>query len=162
MRQPEEDRLERELRDLTPSPFPRELSERLEQAWNRGDQVPAPRQCDWPSAIRRSWLRWLAPAAAAVAAAFALILLLGHQGIRGHATTKTATAPAALNANDVEIDRQLVASFQAVATLPGGEPVRVRCREWMDQVVLRDAARGLTIEQRTPRFEIIPVELETF
>ena len=63
---------------------------------------------------------------------------------------------------DVEIDRQLVALFETVAKLPSGVPVRLRCQEWTDDVVLRDSARGLVIERRTPRLEVVPVSLETF
>ena len=44
------------------------------------------------------------------------------------------TAP---RADNVEIDQQLVAAFDAVARLPDGQPVRFRCREWADAVVLR-------------------------
>ena len=158
----EQDRLERELRELAPAKLPDEFSERLSNAWNPGNPVPAPRQRARASVDRLSWLRWLAPAAAAVAAALALVAHSRHE-MRGNRTPSTPSVePAALNASDVEIDRRLVASFNAVATLPGGEPVQVQCREWMDQVVLRDAARGVAIQQRTPRFEIIPVRFETF
>lgn len=67
-----------------------------------------------------------------------------------------------LKADSVQIDRQLVASFDAVARLPGGEPIRFRCREWVDEVVLQDKARGLVVEQRAPRLEVIPVRFETY
>ena len=56
----------------------------------------------------------------------------------------------------------MVASFDAVARLPGGEPVRFRCREWADDVVVRDPARGIVIERRTPRLEVVPVSIETY
>ena len=64
--------------------------------------------------------------------------------------------------DDVQIDRQLVAAYDAVAQMPDGEPVRFRCQQWMDEVVLNDAARGLRIEQRTPRFEVVAAKLETY
>jgi hypothetical protein len=56
----------------------------------------------------------------------------------------------------------LVAAFDAVARLPDGQPVRFRCREWSDGVVLRDSARGIVIEQRMPRLEVVPVSFETY
>ena len=67
-----------------------------------------------------------------------------------------------LKADKVEIDRQLVADFDAIARLPSGEPVRFRCQQWMDKVWLRDSAAGLVIERTTPRLEIVPVRFETY
>jgi hypothetical protein len=49
-----------------------------------------------------------------------------------------------------------------VAQLPNGEPVRFRCREWRDDVVVRDPGRGLVIERSTPRLEVVPISVETF
>jgi hypothetical protein len=62
----------------------------------------------------------------------------------------------------VQIDQALVWSFDAVARLPSGEPIRFRCREWMDQVVLSDRDRGVVFEQRAPRVEVVPVRFETY
>jgi len=76
--------------------------------------------------------------------------------------SQVVSAPHAVRADDVEIDRQLVDAFDAVATMPDGEPVRVRFQQWMDEVVLRDNKHGVAIQQRTPRFEVIPVGFETF
>ena len=56
----------------------------------------------------------------------------------------------------------MVALFDAVAQLPNGQPVRFRCREWADEVVLRDPARGIVIERRTPRLEVVPIRFETY
>jgi len=67
-----------------------------------------------------------------------------------------------IKADDVEIDQRLVSSFDAVAQLPSGLPVRFRCREWADEVVLRDTARGIVIEQRAPRLEVVPVSFEMY
>ena len=67
-----------------------------------------------------------------------------------------------LRADNVEIDRQLVTSFDTVTQLPNGEPVRLQCREWLDAVVLRDSARGVVIERQVPRFEVVPVRFETY
>ena len=67
-----------------------------------------------------------------------------------------------LKADKVEIDRQLVAGFDAIARLPSGEPIRFRCQQWMDKVRLRDSGAGLVIERTTPRLEIVPVRFETY
>jgi hypothetical protein len=67
-----------------------------------------------------------------------------------------------LRADDVKIDQRLVSSFDAVARLPGGEPVRFRCENWMDQTVVSDKSRGLVVENSRPRFEVVPVGFETY
>jgi hypothetical protein len=85
----------------------------------------------------------------------------GHES-RQDSHPGSAEPRPALKADDVEFDQQLVAAFDAVARLPGGQPVRFRCREWADAVVLRDSARGIVIEQRTPRLEVVPVSFETY
>ena len=110
----------------------------------------------------RLLLRWLAPATA-VAGVLALIVLgpSGH-GNREHGKQAAAADKQALKADDVEFDQQLVAAFDAVARMPDGQPVRFRCREWTDEVVLRDSARGIVVEQRTPRLEVVPVSFETY
>jgi hypothetical protein len=159
----EQDSFETELRRLPPAKLPEEFAERLADA--RPDVAqwrPAPCARSPQLARRLRWLRWLAPATAAAAGLVALVLWLNapDRTISNHPAR--AAAPPALRADDVEIDRQLIGAFEAVATLPDGEPVRIRCREWLDEVILRDTARGVAIEQRTPRFEIIPVCFETF
>lgn len=107
------------------------------------------------------WLRWIIPAAATAAAA-----LVVWGSLRAMQTPRSAPVAAvqgrALEADDVQIDRQLVASFDAVARMPDGQPVRFRCREWNDGVVLRDSKQGIVVEQSTPRWEIVPVSSETY
>jgi len=56
----------------------------------------------------------------------------------------------------------LVATFDAVGQLPDGEPIRLRCRQWRDEVILRDSARGVVIERQSPRLEVVPVKFETY
>ena len=63
---------------------------------------------------------------------------------------------------DVQLNRKLVSSFDAVAELPNGEPVRFRVREWSDETVFHDTARGLVVESSTPRMEVVPVAFETY
>ena len=67
-----------------------------------------------------------------------------------------------MKADNVEIVEQLVATFDAVAHLPDGAPVRFRCSEWFDDVVLRDSSRGILIQHRMPRLEVEPVSFETY
>jgi hypothetical protein len=108
-------------------------------------------------------LRWLVPTTAA-AAAVAVLLVWRPAGLQPdpHGQPIFPLASPALKADDVEIGRQLVAAFDAVGHLPDGEPVRFRCREWADEVVLHDSARGIVVEQRTPRLEIVAVNYETY
>ncbi len=93
------------------------------------------------------------------ATATAVLVLLG-------AVVWQANRPAftnvALKADDVRIDRQLVSTFDTVAPLPSGEPVRFRCEEWMDEVVLRDSRRGIEVVRRVPRIEMVPVRFEIY
>lgn len=153
---------EAELRKLPPARPPADLMRKLAAA-NQVSQPPL-RQSRSP-AITSWWrlLRWLAPAAAVGAAALAF--LVWRPVAPERALPRETRAPAvqpALKADDVEFDQRLVASFDAVARLPSGQPVRFRCLEWSDALVLRDSARGLVIEQRAPRLEVVPVAFETY
>ena len=153
---------EAELRQLQPAKLPEDFAARLDAA--RSGTVAGRSDQPAPVSPAVSWwdrLRWLIPATAAACLAGALLVVRVHHAGKPGPVSTTA-APPALLADDVEIDRQLISSFEAVATLPGGEPVRVQCREWMDEIVLRDTAHGVSIEQRSPRYEIVPVRFETF
>ena len=108
-------------------------------------------------------LRWLTPVAAAAAVVAALLFWLPHKRAgTQHAMTVAAPQKAAANADQVEIDQQLVGLFDAVAQLPSGQPVRFRCRQWDDEVVVRDPGGKLVVESRTPRLEVVPVRLEIY
>ena len=159
---------EAELRKLAPARPPDELMERL-AGFKRSTSVALSQpstinyQLDW----WRRKLRWLAPAAAIGAAAVALLCWrwFGPESERDGkplANPQAAVAKPVLKADDVEIDERLVASFDAVARLPSGESIRLRCREWADALVLRDSASGTVIEQRAPRLEVVPVSFETY
>lgn len=121
-----------------------------------------------PSPMKRSsslWpglLRWLIPAAAATV----LLMCWWRESARtpvkpSRAQQLISSAQPLLKADKVEIDRQLVANFDAVGKLPSGEPVRFHCRQWMEKIWLRDTAKGLVIEQTTPHLEIVPIRFET-
>lgn len=113
-----------------------------------------------------SWsflLRWLAPAGALAAVVGGF--LLQHRSPSATSAPSGRLASSArpvLRADNVEIDRQWIADFDAIAKLPTGEPVRFRCEQWVDKVRLRDSAKGLVIEQTSPHLEIVPVRFETY
>lgn len=173
----EPDLLEAELRRLAPAPLPDALKQRLT------DLRPtiAPQSATEPVAKTASasqpqrtlvlrqpplWqflLRWLVPATAAIVVLLAVLVWRpSPPAVPRPAASAPTLAQKSPNPKDVEIDRQLVASFDAVARLPGGEPVRFRCRQWADDVVVRDPTRGIVIERRTPRLEVVPVSYETY
>ena len=102
----------------------------------------------------------LAPSTAAAVALLAVVAHL-NRGRNSAPPASAASAPA-LNADQVEIDRQLIGSFDAVANMPEGEPVRFRFQQWMDAVTLRDSVRGIEVVQRTPRIEVVPVSFATY
>jgi hypothetical protein len=160
----EQENLEAELRRLKPAAPPQDLMARLaaiSPPADRKTEVPAPQV-----SVADSWrqlLRWLIPAAAGAALVIApAILWPPKPGPESAGPGLPQTAETAVKPNAVQVDRELVAAYDALAELPGGEPVRFRCQEWMDSVVMRDAESGLLIEQRTPRFEIVAARLDTF
>ncbi len=148
--------LEAELRRVVPARPPEDFMARLKAAQPAMPEM----RTELPVRARRSagidlsaWLmRWLVPATALLIGA----LVVWRVSLPG------ANAAPAMSADNVQIDEQLVSAFDTVAPLASGEPVRFRCRTWMDKVVLRDKARGVMIEQETPRVEVIPVSFETY
>jgi hypothetical protein len=160
----EHELFEAELHRLKPAEPPQEFMARLAAA----QPIPSVQPSVRSRLVRQPdvWLvllRWLTPAMAAAAVVAALLVWQSSKPeARQHSPPIVASAKSALKADDVEIDRKLVAAFDTVARMPGGEPVRFRCHEWMDNVVLRDSARGVEVEQRTPRLEIVPVGFETY
>jgi hypothetical protein len=157
---------EAELKRLKPAPLPADLLGRIEQRVSaaapretEANQAPEPRVAGW-----WLWLRWLAPATAVVLAA----LVVMSQGGKHRITTPPAPAAATaasepiLKADEVEVDQELLGSFEAVADLPDGEPVRFRCRQWIDEVTFRDSARGVEVVQRVPRMEVVPVSFASY
>ena len=155
--------LEAELRKLSPARPPAAFMAKLARA--RPVPVPVLPQ---PSTLSPQLpilplLRWLGLTAAGAAVAAALLVWWPSKPEpRPPSSAPKVAAEPALKADDVEIDQQLVAAFDAVARLPGGQPIRFRCREWADEVVLTDTTRGIVIEQRTPRLEVVPVSFETY
>jgi len=110
----------------------------------------------------RRLLRWAIPAAAGVAIGAVVWRVALPPPAPSGLPDQAAVASPELNADDVRIGRELVASFDAVGRLPGGEPVRFRCQEWRDEVIWRDTTRGVTVKKQTPRLEVVPVRFETY
>jgi hypothetical protein len=111
------------------------------------------------------WLRWLVPATALAGAVCLVALVLSRDATHAVKPSKDSvkiSAVAPLKADDVQIDRHLLASFDAVARLPDGAPLRVRCREWADKVVVVDSGNGVVIERTQPRLEVVPVNFEIY
>ncbi len=160
MNDPEFETLETELRSLSPADPPPELLERLVAARPRPVLATAPDVTGREPGF--SWadvLNWLMPATTVAALVIGgLVLLAPH---RGKAPAGVASAPSAPE-ETVEIDRQLLASYDAIAQLASGEPVRFHCQEWDEKVTVRDPVRGIAIERRIPRLEVTPVSLETY
>ncbi|MBI4658139.1 MAG: hypothetical protein HY735_04685 [Verrucomicrobia bacterium] len=160
----EHERFEAELRRLRPAKPPEDLMARLAAAkpfvHSPGSNTTA-KSCR--TKRRELFLRWFLPAAATAAAAVLLALWRLDAPLPNTPQKRpNAASIPALIADDIEIGRRLIATFDTVASLPSGEPVRLRCREWLDEVVLRDKTSGVVIEQRTPRFDIVPVSFETY
>lgn len=165
------DRFEQELQALKPGRPPKEFANRLSLAVTNGIRALNP-EAEKISEVRRTHfsqlaaqvrfhLRWLAPATVVVLASIAVL----RSDLLGPRHTMPGTAAVltpALKADDVRIDSTLVSSFDAVASLPDGEPVRFRCEEWMDEVQLKDTSRGLVYNQRVPRVTVVPVCFETY
>jgi hypothetical protein len=155
------ERFEAELRRTPPAPLPDQFMAKLSAAKpgmkqaQRGQRRVRSIFPPW----RVTWV-WLAPSmGVAVAGLFLARANLGTQ-------RAVKNAPMAGNlgfkASDVQVDQELVDSFDVVAKLPGGEPVRFHCRKWKDQVVLTDTNGGVQIERDSPRVEVVPVRFETY
>jgi hypothetical protein len=106
-------------------------------------------------------LRYFIPTAAAAALT---VMIWRHTSRNGRVTTPDSETPtvAVHKTDDVQIAEDLVSSFDTVATLPTGEPVRFQCQRWVDKVTLTDTTRGLVVEERRPRVEVVPVRFEIY
>ena len=156
---------ERELQKLSPARVPEELMTRLTASIPRAVQ---PVRMPPPVATKQPWWRlpgWLIPAVGSAAAMLALAAWLWrpHQAPLPNAATKAPQTAKIFKADAVEIDRELLGSYETVATLGvDGPPIRFSCQQWQDTVVFKDNARGLVVERRVPRLEVVPVKLDTY
>jgi len=123
----QQEQFEKELRWIWPAPPPPDFMARLSEARpvtpiRRRIEVAKPGLLEiW---LRR--LRWLAPATAATVLA---VGLAWHWYVRANRAPKPdlaqeTAAPPALKADAVQIGHELVSTFDAVAKLPNGEPIR--------------------------------------
>jgi hypothetical protein len=157
----EQERFETELRRVTPASLPTDLMDRL-RAPKTGSQPmgrPKPRRIsglvDW-----FVWMRWVIAATPVVVAAIVFVRLESRSS-NGPGKISSA-ASSGIKANAIQVNHALVSSFDAVAQLPGGEPVRFRRRKWMDEVVMGDDSHGMMIKQSSPRVEVVQVCFETY
>ena len=162
----EQTNFETALRGIKPAKPPDELIARLREAWPKDCSAKAPRRIFAVPVFFRI-ARWGIPALAV--ALVSAVIWSGNFPPTSHrprptssVQPSTAAVVPALKANDVRIDEELISSFDTIARLPDGQPVRFRVRNWMDQVTLSDKTRGLVIESRTPRVEVVAVRFETY
>jgi hypothetical protein len=164
------DAFEQQLRRTKPAKPPEDFAARLGAAEPKKirveSEVIAPSIPVFFRNLRLS-LRWLIPTTAVAVAG--VVAWQGSQPFVGSppnldpASRANGNAEGPLiKADDVKVNQQLVSSFDAVARLPDGEPVRFRCENWMDQVVVSDKTRGLVVENSRPRVEVVPVGFETY
>jgi hypothetical protein len=157
----EQEIYEAELRRARPARPPGAFLARLQAA--KPDPEPAKPSMSRPVSARPGWLdllRWLAPVTAVVA--LSLLVWRVNYSPESSVEKKPPGAASGLMADDVQVDQELVSSFDVVAKLPGGEPVRFRCQKWTDQLVVTDTNRGVEIAQSNPRVEVVPVRFETY
>jgi hypothetical protein len=156
----EQERFEAELRRIQPAPAPHLLMARL--GATKPCPVPATNECRQSAKVTPNWWqvwRWVAPALAAVVAG----LLVARANFKsGKVAMVSAPATYGFKANDVQVEQDLVTSFDVVAKLPGGEAVRFHCQKWNDQVMVTDTNRGTEIVEDNPRIEVVPVRFETY
>jgi hypothetical protein len=161
----EQQEFEAALRGTRPVKLPEELRSRLLAAAPPKKARSAP---PWPALAVLGWLRVLRLALPAAAAVVIATVIVWRNASHSKSTTTNpqsrtgmvATTP--LKADEVKIDQELVSSFDTVAKLPGGEPVRFRCNQWLDEITLSNKAQGLVLQERTPRLEIVTVGFETY
>jgi hypothetical protein len=157
------ERFETELRTLRPAKPSQSMLEQIRMRVQALPKTATGRIRPVSQILRWAWsLRWLFPAAAVGAIAITLVSHHATRSLQPAANPPVSLVQPALKADKVEIDRQMVADFDAVTELPSGQPVRFRCEQWMDKVRLRDSRAGLVIERTTPRVEIVPIRFETY
>jgi hypothetical protein len=161
----EQKQFEAALRKTRLVKLPGELRSRLLAAAPPKKARSAP---PWPALAILGWLRVLRLALPTAAAAVLVGLIVWCGALRSRPATTNSkaltgiVAVSPLKADDVQIDQELVSSFDTLARLPGGEPVRFRCNQWLDQITLSNKAQGLVLQERTPRLEVVPVRFETY
>ena len=155
MNDDEQNRYETALRRMTPAPVPVEFMARLQAAKPLPALVKtASRKPAWSGIAWWKILGWATPA---LAAALSVLLYVTPRVAQPYKSAHGLHV-----ADDVKVDHELVTSFDVVATLPDGQPVRFRCLRWNDQMIVTDKRSGLEIEQSNPRVVVTPVRFETY
>ena len=167
----EPETIETELASLKaarlPEDFAADLSRKLARVQPQASSFQPSRT---PTSFLSLWFRWAIPAVAAVAV-ISILALYRVSGIRSKSpqnavvaekAASSAPSPSVLKPDAIVISQELVGNFDAVTRLADGAPVRLRCQEWMDEVQLRDPARGIWVERRKPRLEIVRVGYEVY
>ncbi len=159
--------LERELRKLQPARADEDFVSRLVAARPAKTAALPCREVPVREARAAGWWRnlgwWLTPAAAACLALMIWLKPAPEVGQQRLVTNHAAggdTVP--LVPGEVEIEHDLVGSYETVAELPSGVPVRFRLDQWEDTMVYRVPSRGIAVERRTPRLEIVPVSYVSY
>ena len=163
MKDREDELFEAELRRLKPARLPTGLQARFDGLRPMASQSMSalPAAPMLPFLDRWRWfVRWVMPAVATAALVLLAVGSLRHLG-RSSSRTTASTKPT-LTVDQVEIDRQLLGSFDAVAEMPDGEAVRFQFQEWIDAVTLKDSARGVEVVERRPRLEVLPVRFISY
>jgi hypothetical protein len=158
----EQEKFEAELRRITPARLPEHFLARLQAA--RPDAKPAPQKRAQEAAAMPGWqnlLNWLTPALALAS----VVLFVSRLDFNTESIADKVPLPTmayGMKADGVRVDQELVSSFDVVAKLPTGEPVRFRCQKWKDELIVTDKSSGIEIEQSSPRVEVVPVRFETY
>ena len=161
----EQKEFEATLRKTRLVKLPEELRSRLLAAAPPKKARSAP---PWPALAVLGWLRVLRlalPAAAVVLIAAVIVWRNASPSKSNEAGSKSKSGmlvAGPLKADDVKIEHDLVSSFDTLARLPGGEPVRFRCNQWLDEITFSNKAEGLVLQESTPRLEIVTVGFETY
>jgi hypothetical protein len=161
----EQQEFEAALRRTRPVKLPEELRSRLLAAAPPKKARSAP---PWPALAFLGWMRVLRLALPAAAVVLIAAVIVWRNASPPKPSTISSNskngmvAAAPLKADDVKIEHDLVSSFDTLARLPGGEPVRFRCNQWMDEITFSNKAQGLVLQERTPRLEIVTVGFETY
>jgi len=155
------ERYEAELRGVAPAPLPEHFLARLQAA--KPEMQMKERRPFRPSDEWQSWsgmLRWLGPSTAL--AAIGLLAFRAEMTPGISAKKQPLAIASGFKADNVQVDEDLVSSFDLVAVSPTGQPVRFHCRQWRDQLVATDSSHGVKIEQSNPRVEVVPASIETY
>jgi hypothetical protein len=157
----EQEKFEADLRRIRPARLPEDFMTRLQAARPEAETLHRTQSQPTGIPLWQNLLRWLAPVVAL--GAIVLVVTKVHFKPKPGADAKPlADAAYGMKADDVRVNEELVSSFDVVAKLPNGEPVRFRCLKWKDQLVVSDKRDGIEIEQNSPRVEVVPVRVETY